>query len=242
MPHYLVFNLAAQIAAFGGPAGHERRGGDTWPGRSALIGLIAGALGIRREDRGGQERLGTLAFAVAAYDTGHPLRDYHTVQSVPNTIKQPATRADALRRGAVARKLNTSITQRDYRTGVRFTVAAWDRDGTHDLDALAAALRRPTFTPYLGRKSCPLSAPMEPTIFEAETPLSALGASRRAGGNAPLFVAAEHFDGLKDQAASVSWRHDDPLDRTRWHFGVRPVHVLRGEAMGWNSTFEESDA
>ena len=235
MPRFLVFTLAAQIASFGDLAGHERRGGDTWPGRSALIGLIGGALGVRRDDRAGQERLRTLRFAVAAHEVGKSLRDYHTVQSVPSTIKRPATRADALRQGAAQHRLNTSITQRDYRTGVHHAVAAWDPDGANDLDAIAGAMRRPRFTPYLGRKSCPLSRPMAPIVVEAPNPLAALRSLPEALLEPPSFVATEAFEGIDDRAASVSWRHDDPVDRTQWHFAARAVHVLRGEAMGWNA-------
>ena len=234
MPRFLVFDLAAQIASFGDLAGHERRGGDTWPGRSALIGLIAGALGTRRKDAAGQARLHSLAFAVAAHEVGQPLRDYHTVQSVPSTIKRPATRAEALRRGAAERRLSTSITRRDYRAGVRHTVAAWGRrDSEIDLRAVGAALERPRFVPYLGRKACPLSMPMAPVVIEADDPLAALRAPRAMHRPPPLFVATEYFEGVEARGGSVLWRHDDPRDRTRWHFGARPVHVLRGDAMGW---------
>ena len=235
MPHFLVFTLAAQIASFGDLAGHERRGGDMWPGRSALVGLIGGALGTRRDHHDGQKRLRALRFAVAAHDIGQPLRDYHTVQSVPSTIRRPATRADALRRGAAGQKLNTSITQRDYRMGVHYVVAVWDADESNDLADLARALERPRFVPYLGRKSCPLSLPMVPALIEANDPVGALRSPSTVRRSAPRFVASDAFPGIDERGGSVSWRHDDPLDRERWHFGVRPVHVLRGDAMGWGA-------
>ena len=235
MPRFLVFTLAAQIASFGDLAGHERRGSDTWPGRSALLGLIGGALGVRRDDHVGQERLHALRFAVAAHEIGQPLRDYHTVQSVPSTIKRPASRADALRLGTAAGKLNTAITQRDYRTGVHYTVAVWDAEGTNDLDELLEALQRPRFVPYLGRKSCPLSLPMAPIVVEAENPVAALRSPSTVRRTAPNFIASDDFDGLGTRGGSIAWRYDDPMDRERWHFGARPVHMLRGTAMGWDA-------
>ena len=90
MAEYLVFTLEARMAAFGDLAGHERRGSISWPGRSALTGLIGAALGTRRDDKTGQAALNTLSFAIAAYDTGTPLRDYHTVQTVHQKIQASA--------------------------------------------------------------------------------------------------------------------------------------------------------
>lgn len=49
MQSYLVFTLAANMAAMAELAGHERRGSLAWPGRSALLGLLAAALGRRRD-------------------------------------------------------------------------------------------------------------------------------------------------------------------------------------------------
>ena len=47
MVEHLVFTLCATLAANGDLAGHERRGTLTWPGRSAILGLLAAARGIR---------------------------------------------------------------------------------------------------------------------------------------------------------------------------------------------------
>ena len=53
---FTVFSLVAPMGSFGGPAGHERRGSNSWPGRSAVLGLIGAALGVRRTDKEGQEK------------------------------------------------------------------------------------------------------------------------------------------------------------------------------------------
>ena len=83
MPDFLIFTLAGSLASFGDVAGHERRGSWTWPGRSAVLGLLAAALGIRRD--GDFTKLDRLRVAVAVFDTGAALRDYHTVQTVPTS-------------------------------------------------------------------------------------------------------------------------------------------------------------
>lgn len=232
MAEYLVFTLAAQLASFGGLAGHERRGSDTWPGRSALIGLLGAALGTRRDDKAGQEALRSLSFAVAAYETGAPLRDYHTVQTVPQKFKRPATRASALANARASGDLNTIITLRDYRCGVLYAVAAW---GNMPLGKLAEALLRPYYTLYLGRKSCPLSSPVHPRVVEAADPVAALHHAKLpdwyevALRRAPTirFIATDPFEGLEKLERSTEWRHDEPLERQRWHFSAREVSFLR---------------
>jgi CRISPR system Cascade subunit CasD len=231
MAEFLVFTLESRMAAFGDLAGHERRGSHSWPGRSALIGLIGAALGTRRDDEAGQAMLSTLCFAVAAYDTGTPLRDYHTVQTVHQKVKRPRTRASALAEAKSRGALNTTITMRDYRCGVLYAVAVWG--GEMVLEGLAAALARPVFTPYLGRKSCPLSAPVAAEVVAAEDPVAAVEHAvlppwrqveqgRRSHWR---FIATDHFPGL--DAHTTQWRHDEPMDRKTWHFQARRVHFLR---------------
>lgn len=229
MAEFLVFTLAARMASMGDLAGHERRGTGLWPARSALIGLIGAALGVRRSDREGQDALRRLRFAVAAHDTGTPLRDYHTVQTVPQKFKRPATRADALRVAKDAHGLNTTITLRDYRSGVVYAVAAWD--APRPLSEIAEALIRPAFTLYFGRKSCPLSLPVAPEVVEADDPAEAL--ARRAPPEIladagkegkPQFIVSDPWPGL--DCRRVEARYDDPVDRDLWHFAAREVLIL----------------
>lgn len=215
MPDHLVFTLAATLAAMGDLAGHERRGSLAWPGRSAILGMIGAALGLRRDDDFGP--LDALRVAVAVFDDGAPMRDYHTVQTVPTAaVKRPNSRPEALRDGAG--RLNTTITLRDYRAGVLFGVVLWGGD----LAPLAEALNAPRFALYLGRKACTLSAPPGARVVDAETPESALRrlilppwAQGRVGH--VLIADAEPGD------PHVETRQDAPRDRARWHFATRHV-------------------
>lgn len=220
MADYLVFTLSATLAAMGDLAGHERRGTLTWPGRSAVTGLLAAALGIRRGDEAGFARLDALSQAVGVIDAGTPLRDYHTVQTVPTAAaKAPGSRPEALRR-AGRQGLNTTITLRDYRVGVAYAVAVWGGP----LDGLAVALERPVFALYLGRKSCPLSFPPAPRIVAADTPLQAMdkAAPPPFGHPGPIrLVASDTAIGPGDAEDS---RNDRAVDRAKWHFGQRRVY------------------
>ncbi len=215
---YLVFSLAATLAAMGDLAGHERRGSLAWPGRSAILGLLGAATGVRRE--GDFAALDALSLAVAVFDEGHGLRDYHTVETVPSAVvKRPNSRPEALQ-AAGRLRTNTTITLRDYRAGVLFGVAVWGGDP----GPLAAALNAPCFTLYLGRKSCPLSAPPGARVVQAAGAAAALAQMTlppwMRGRTARVLLAdAEAGD------AQVEMRHDRPLDRVRWHFAARPVAV-----------------
>lgn len=216
MRDFLIFQLSAAVASFGDVAGHERRGSWTWPGRSAILGLLAAAQGIRRD--GDFAALEALRLAVAVFDTGAPFRDYHTVQTVPTAAaKRPQSRPEALRLAGDA--ANTTITLRDYRAGVLYGVAV----AGEGLVALSEALTRPAFHLYLGRKACPLNAPLYPQIVAAADPAAALARLRLPPWAAGAEAREIHADpGLfPDPAPRQETRHDAALDRRLWHFAPR---------------------
>ena len=126
-----------------------------------------------------------------------------------------------------AARLWELLTTRDYVQGCAFLVALWGGD----LAGAQAALRRPAFAPYLGRRSCPLAAPLDPRVVAAETPVAALLAPREVpewlAGAKPVRVASDAFDGVAAHPGyMVESRWDEPLDRSLWHFARREVYVL----------------
>lgn len=217
MRDYLIYQLTAALGAMGELAGHERRGSLIWPGRSALIGMMGAASGIRRD--GDFAALERLNIAVAIFDAGEVLRDYHTMETVPSAAaRRPQSRPEALR--AARGHTHTGITLRDYRTAPLYGVAVWGEG----LGLLRDALRSPVFTLYLGRKSCPLAAPLDPQIVAADTPEAALGRLRlppwRRGARATI-LASDDSAG----AARTEIRHDRAIDRGAWHFAAREVAI-----------------
>lgn len=227
MAEHLVFTLCAALGAMGELAGHERRGSLTWPGRSAVIGLVAAAMGIRRGNDDAFARLDALRMAVGVIDDGVPLRDYHTVETIPTAAaRKPDSRPSAIARAG--RNTNTTITLRDYRVGVAYAVALWPGPGwTGALEDLARGLRQPAFTLYLGRKSCPLAAPPAPRIVRAEGPLQALSLAVRPpfGHQGALRLIAS--DERLSQDDVQDSRNDLPVERAKWHFGQRTVFLHR---------------
>lgn len=229
MQPFLIFGLAASVGAMGELTGHERRGSLVWPARSAIIGLLGAALGIRRD--GDFSALDALEIDIAIFDSGAVLRDYHTVETVlPTVVKAPNSRPQALH-VVPPGKANITITMRDYRTGVFYGVAVRGQG----LEALQAALASPHFTLYLGRKSCPLAAPLDTKIIEANSAVVALSNIqvppwhlRKQGQKT---IAAKILVTSDPQGEVI---HDIPLDRDHWHFAprrvaLRPVKIVAGD-------------
>ena len=226
MQPFLIFNLVASLGAMGELAGHERRGSLVWPARSAIIGLLGAALGIRRD--GDFSALDGLEIDVAIFDSGAVLRDYHTTETVSATVvKAPNSRPEALHAVAPG-KASITITMRDYRTSVFYGIAVRGEG----LDALKSALAAPYFTLYLGRKSCPLAAPVDAQIIEAqsaEIALSHIQAPPWYKGRRGQEAVAARIMVTSDPLGEVV--HDMPLDRDRWHFAprrvaLRPVEIV----------------
>jgi len=235
MPEYLTVTLAAPIAAMGELAIGERRGSWDRPGRSAVLGLLAGCLGLDRADEAAHLALErALGLGLRVEWTGGLLADYHTAQ-VPRRGRRYATRAEEV----AAPALNTVLSRRDYRCDVLAFAAIWLASPARwSLSALAEACRRPHFAPYFGRKSCPLMLPLAPDICEAEDAVAALAAcaaAELARGTAPPRppragppVVALDAALAADRALRVEMRRDRLVSRRRWQFGLREEAVLKG--------------
>ncbi|OHX15258.1 type I-E CRISPR-associated protein Cas5/CasD [Chromobacterium amazonense] len=242
MREYLVFRLYGPMASWGELAVGEQRASADHPSRSALLGLLGAALGVRRDDEAGQQALSRgYRFGVKLVATGMPLRDYHTVQW-PDIPKKFAYRS---RRQEVRdkEKLNTILSSREYRSDSLSAVAVEaSPDAPYGLSMLADALRAPVFLPYLGRKSCPLALPLDPKLGGFDTLKQALD-SRDDEPLVPGFNLNDDetwpgdIDLDKDRQARYFWdeamadvgmdatlqlmRHDQPLSRRRWQFEPR---------------------
>jgi len=246
MPRYLTFALVAPLAAFGSIAVGERRSGWDRPARSAVLGLVGACLGLDRADDEAQAALAEgYGLALLCYAPGRLLADYHMTQ-VPSAKRgrRFATRAEEL----AAPDLNTILSRRDYRCGAWHLGALWARAETvrWPIEALAEAMERPGFVPYLGRKSCPLGLPLAPCITEAADPPTALLARHTEGPEAKLehpkgrtlrgvladapgeaITVLDADAGRNDpRLRRIELRRDQPRSRRRWQFDLREEAVL----------------
>ena len=247
MTDFLTFALVAPLASFGAIAVGERRTGWDRPARSAVLGLVGACLGVLRDDDAGQAALADgYGLAMFCHAPGRLLADYHTTQ-VPSTLRgrRFATRAEEL----AAPDLNTILSRRDYRSGAWHLAAIWPRDlpPRWSLDDIATAMRAPVFTPYLGRKSCPLGLPLAPRIEAAPDAPAALLQRRETGPEAILadrrgrrlqasladdpgaaIIVLDAGDVAADdpRLRRIEFRRDQPRSRRRWQFDLREEAIL----------------
>jgi len=177
MKQYLAFDLRAPMMSFGGVATANMRTTESAPTKSAVLGLLACALGIPRHQRAMHHALAnntkmvTLAYRVGQTTPSYQ-RDFHTVKWVegPNkSAPMPTTRKGAVHHPHV----KTMLTERDYLIDHAFTVILEVGEALH-IEDLCQALRKPHWPVYIGRKSCTPSSPLNPRILEATDALSAL--------------------------------------------------------------------
>ena len=234
MADFLVFQLYAALASWGDIATGEYRPSQGQPSKSAITGLLAAALGITRADDAAQVELARhYGVAVCIRAAGEWLRDYHTIQ-VPGGNEAYATRRQELLSDRL--KLNTILSQRDYRTDAFYQIAVWpiSKDAPYSLKELYYALRRPKFSLYLGRRSCPAGLPLYPRTMPDVT-------LKQAFDNYPLDKAEPWLaqlddggpvayvweqEGLKTAEAGMESsmryvRRDKVLSRKRWQFTDR---------------------
>jgi CRISPR system Cascade subunit CasD len=154
----LLLHLSGPLQSYGERSRFTERDTTRWPTRSAVIGLIAAALGRERTEA--LDDLRRLRIAVRIDRPGTGLRDFHTVGG-GQTNKLTVVTAEGKRRpGDTA----TLVSHRYYLQDAAFTVAVTcqdaDPDGARLLEQCHRALLEPHWPPFLGRRSCPPAGPL----------------------------------------------------------------------------------
>jgi CRISPR system Cascade subunit CasD len=175
-----------------------------------VVGLLAAAQG---RDRGADiADLAALRFAVRLDQPGIRIRDYQTAHHADTDKSMP-------------------VSERFYLSDAVFVVAV---EGDADLiDALHSAVRAPVYLPFLGRRSCPPSRPVDLRVhrdgglwraLEAEPWQASAWVQRRRARErrVELEVIADRpaVEGLGDTL------RDNPLSFDPGHrrYGLRAVH------------------
>jgi CRISPR system Cascade subunit CasD len=126
----LTIRLTSPLQSFGNEATFARRTSGDYPSKSAIIGMIAAALGYRRDDKR-ISKLNELSFAVRVDQQGKTQTDFQTVEWKKNTRK---------------------VTYRDYLQDAVFMVGI-GHENEKIIDEIRKALRQPKFQLFLGRRS-----------------------------------------------------------------------------------------
>ena len=221
----LLLTLRAPLQSWGTHAAvGEMRPSADHPGRAAVAGLVAAALGIRRENPDALLKLHqSLRLAVRCDKFGGRLTDYHTAQTPPSTGKRIfRTRRDELVTQLNRNEtLNTVLSRREYLIASAFTACLWlEGEAGHSLDEMRDALLHPRLPLYLGRKSCPLGFPLLPWRTQAEDILAAFQQYDEFRAET---LAKEQM--RSDVATSARIWSDQPLPDTLLKLTVRDVLV-----------------
>jgi CRISPR system Cascade subunit CasD len=211
------------MQAWGTHTFEDFRPSNLFPTRSGLLGLLGACLGIDRRDQAGLEQLAASVEFTVRVDRSAPrpepdkpapkasvkLPDFHTVLA--------ARKVDG------SANKNPVVSRREYLFDAAFTVAVGEKSGASvSLEAIAHALRRPCFTPALGRRACPIARPLlECGPIDAADAKTALINTHPAGG----MIYAEG-EWVSDQPMQI---RDVPMHGWHRQFGTRKVYVHKEE-------------
>lgn len=251
MREYLIFRLHGALASWGDIAVGDIRPSYRCPSKSAVIGLIATALGIERLEQLKQAELFKLSFSLRIDAPGHPVEDYHTVQTPDDmSIKHDRskdywTRLDeieAINGRIIQTQKNAGAIQsrRTYYCDALYTIALndpvdksidWHILGLKQFSDLISALQNPELCLYLGRKSCPLSLPLEPQIHACDNFKIALQkASFKFNEELSLLLKSEQHQYYSEEKLDNSQmkitRRDQPVNKTTWQFSERDEYYF----------------
>ena len=232
MRDYLILKLQGVMQAWGEHTFEGLRPSTNFPTRSALIGLLGACLGIDRQNRQQQQALANSFLYAVRQDeakwvwSAHndelrlekrsviKMTDYHTVK-------------DAREDYVGLKSHDTIITQREYLLDAAFTVAIWNIEGAeYSLEQLKAAVCQPRYTPFLGRRSCPITRHLYESCVQAINSDEALKLIEPVSG----VIYSE--EDLPNQIGRNKHRHrvrDVPLPNQPRQFASRMVYVYGKE-------------
>ncbi|WP_432246671.1 type I-E CRISPR-associated protein Cas5/CasD [Streptomyces sanyensis] len=211
----LTLQLAGPLQSWGVSSRFaSRRTTENAPTKSGVIGLLAAAQGL---ERGADlSHLADLRFGVRIDQPGSQLRDFHTAHHGDTGTSMP-------------------LSNRYYLADAVFVAAV---SGDHDLMAsLHTALRTPVYLPFLGRRSCPPSRPVELAVHNGAEIEDVLAGEpwraadwyqerRRRDATVTLTTLTEPPTG-DDDAASFDTLRDQPLsfDPRHRRYALRTVRT-----------------
>lgn len=147
----LTIRLAGPLQSYGNEASFERRTTGDYPSKSAVIGMLAAALGYQRNDSR-ILRLNQLDFAVRIDQVGEHLKDFQTVEWKQGSRK---------------------ITYRDYLQDALFMVGIGSED-EEVVEQLKMALAAPRFQLFLGRRANVPAGILQTNIYVNKNPITVL--------------------------------------------------------------------
>lgn len=189
------------LSAYGLQTFDVHRRANHFPTRSAIVGLLAAAIGItRKEQQALYELSESITTAVQVNETGEKIMDYHTVQN----FRSPEGK---IQKG-------TKPTYREYWCDSEHTFAI--SAGSDLIIQLEQAVKAPKFNLFQGRKCCPLTRPLFERIVDENNPAIAL---KKLRANGQIFSDVQG----DNEVARIQVR--DRLTRVPRKYAMRLVFV-----------------
>lgn len=230
----LAFYIDAPMQSWGAASKFQYRETNPFPTKSALVGLIAGALGIDKHQPNEAALLRPLTeLNLTVVRLRKPkadssrLSDFHTVGGGYDK-KAPLWQKMSIPQKASGAPFGTVITHRTYLTDVRF-VALFEGE-LETLQSIHAALLDPVWGIWFGRKTCLPASPLTPTLGEDrqeafDTLLQALPDMEPA----PLEQFEYQEEVTETQTADGTfYQSDQPVAFGQHHGAVPAAYQARG--------------
>lgn len=202
----LLLRLAAPLQSWGSSSKFNKRMTNREPTKSGTIGLIAAALGRRRDDD--IHDLQKLGFGVRIDQAGILIKDFHTAHTFDNR--------------------QSFVSERYYLADALFLVGLEGDDKL--LQEIDVAVQNPVFPLYLGRRSCPPVGPISLGIREGKSLLEALKEEPWQAGEwyknqAPPELSLEMVYDAEPQDTGAYTLRDIPVSFSQTHrkYAVRNV-------------------
>ena len=208
----LLLRLVGTMQSWGTTSRFDQRDTGKEPSKSGVVGLLAAAMGIDRENWVDVEPLTHLSMGVRHDRPGVPKRDYQTAQHIISADRSKIH--------------DTAVTTRDYLADAAFLVGLVGEDRAF-LERIHAALRDPVWPLALGRKSYVPSESIWMENAVQDTPL------REALARCPWIATLRKWEELPEKLlvsfesedGSGVLKMDQPLSSfAERRFGARFVH------------------
>lgn len=222
MQDFLIIKLQGAMQAWGGHTFEDYRPSHIFPTRSAVVGLLGACLGIDRADiqgiadlnssfelmvRADKRKVQTKQFGQIKEKilTMHKMTDFHTVLDARKV--DGSARTDAI------------ISHREYLCDAEFSLALEFRNNAvFNLEKVKQAIQKPYYTPFLGRRSCPIQQPLFKSIVAAENAQKALAQIEPKEGTL--------YSEQKLQGSSLMRIRDVPIQDPIRQFATRTMYIL----------------
>jgi len=221
MEDFLIIKLQGAMQAWGGHTYEDYRPSLIFPTRSAIVGLLGACLGIEREDikalktldksfqltvRVDKRKIARRKNTEDKFVSMQKITDFHTVQHARKVDGKPRTEA--------------IVSRREYLCDAEFTLAlAFIKETDYGLERVKQAIQKPVYTPFLGRRSCPMQRPLFEAVVNAENAQAALSQIEPCQGTL--------YSELELNGGTPMMVRDQPLFATAVRqFNNRKIYIL----------------